>query len=66
MKIDKSKVELVLAQKMMTVGELAKKYGTNGSGIHKFLTRPSVRPKTAGMIAAALGVPVAAIIKKEE
>lgn len=66
MKINRKKVELLLAERMLTYSELAEKYGVCRETLYRAVNRPSIRPKTAGQIATVLGVPVDDIIEKED
>lgn len=66
MKINKKKIDLLLAERMLTIAELADLIGVSRQMIYYVEKKSSVQPKTAGKIAAALGVPVLDIIEMEE
>lgn len=66
MKIDPEKIERLLAEKGMTKVSLAKACGLYKQNISTILARGTCEPRTAGKLAAGLGVPVASIIETEE
>lgn len=66
MKLNRKKVEILLAENVLSMSGLAKKCGVTCTVICRQLKAPSLRPVTVGKIAAALGVPVTDIIVKEE
>ena len=57
----KNKIELILAENGMTKADLSKKSGIARQNISTILSRGTCSPKTAGKLAAGLGVPVAEI-----
>jgi len=66
MKIDKHKVDLAMANKCYSAEELAEITGISPitiARIRRGIQKP--RPKTIGMIARALNVPVENLIQKE-
>ena len=63
MNIDTMKAEIVLAEKGMTKGELSAKSGISRQNLSAILKRGVCTPKTAGKLAAGLGVPVADIME---
>lgn len=65
MQIDRRKIEIIMAQKRMSRGELTEKAGMRDSTFSAALSRGHARPATVGKISAALGVPVADIIKED-
>lgn len=65
MKISKKKVELLMAEKGMSYTDLNLKLGRNRSFAYRCFGAEN-RPKTVGLFARALGVPVSAIIDDEE
>lgn len=58
-------IETVLAEQRMTKKALAEKCGISRQNISTIIRRGTCEPKTAGKLAAGLGVPVADIIEKE-
>ena len=62
MKIDKAKVELLLARKGLTHADVAKDYGANKNRIGRIINSEVIRPATAGKLAKALGVDVTEIL----
>ena len=65
MKIDKNKLDLLLARNCMELKELIESAElATGTGWN--LCNLTVRPKTAGKVAKALGVDVTEIIKEED
>lgn len=66
MKVDKNKVEIALAVRGMTKKALAEQSGITRQGISAILKRGTCEPKTAGKLAAGLGVAVAEIIEKDD
>ncbi len=63
MNIDTMKAEIVLAEKGMTKGELSAKSGISRQNLSAILKRGVCTPKTAGKLAAGLGVPVVDIME---
>ena len=62
MKLNRDKVDIALARKMMTVRELAKAYGVSRARINVILNSQVITPVCAGRVAEALGVDVTEII----
>lgn len=65
MNISKNKIELILAEKCMTLGDLSKLCEVTRQNICTILRRGTCTPKTVGKFAKALGVPVSDIIEEE-
>lgn len=65
MKIDNHKLNLLLAERCMSITELRCK-GLSPQTLTRIRRGEAVKPKTAGKRAAGLGIPVAEIIKGEE
>lgn len=65
MNIDRFKIETILAEKGMTRVVLSSVCGISPQSISTIVRRGTCEPKTAGKIAAGLGVPVSDIITKE-
>ncbi|MEY8233805.1 helix-turn-helix transcriptional regulator [Oscillospiraceae bacterium 50-16] len=65
MTINKIRIELTLAEKGWTRVELAERCGISAQNVSTILRRGTCEPKTAGKLAAGLGVNVAEIIKEE-
>lgn len=65
MKISKKKLELVLAEKSMSYEDLSATIQRKKGFAQRCIGREN-RPKTVGLFAHALGVPVTAIIEDEE
>lgn len=57
-------IETVIAELGITKKALAEKCGMSRQNISTIIRRGTCEPKTAGKLAAGLGVPVADIIKK--
>lgn len=66
MRIDRIKIETVLAKRNMTRVQLANQSGVSRQSISTILTRGTCEPRTAGKLAAALEVDVEQLIAKEE
>lgn len=66
MRIDKQKLNVILAEKGLTIGDAAKKAGLSRGRYTLIINSESVRPKTAGKIAKGLGVKIEEIIDIEE
>lgn len=66
MTLSKEKITLALARKKMTVGNLAVAYGCSCSRMYVLLNSRTCIPKTAGKIAAALGVDVTEILEDKK
>ena len=62
MKIDTRKLDIILAQQCKTMSDL--RTNTSPQTLKKVRRGDDVRPKTAGLIANTLGVPVTAIIEE--
>lgn len=65
MKIDKVKIETILADQGKTKTELSTVCGLSRQNVSTIINRGTCEPKTAGKLAAGLGVPVSEIIKEE-
>lgn len=63
MNVDVSKIEAKLAEKNMTKATLAARSGISRQSVSTILGRGSCEPRTAGRLAAGLGVQVADILK---
>lgn len=63
MLINAQKVEIILAQQGITKATLAKRCGLSRQNISTVIRRGTCEPKTAGKLAAGLGVQVNDIIK---
>lgn len=64
MTIDTIWVETTVAERGLTKSELAARSGISRQSLSTILRRGTCEPKTAGKLAAGLGVPVAEIIKE--
>lgn len=65
MKIKIHKINLILAEKEMTVGNLSGLCGISRQNISTILKRGTCAPKTAGKLAKGLGVCVDEIVEEE-
>lgn len=65
MKVDNHKLDLLLAERCLSITELRSK-SLSPQTLTRIRRGEDVKPKTVGRLAAGLGVPVADIIKKEE
>lgn len=65
MRINRTKVETLLAEKGMTKASLASACGMCRQNISAIIRRGSCEPRTAGKLAAGLGVSVEEITKEE-
>ena len=63
--IDRFKIETILAEKGLTRANLSKSCGISRQSISTIVRRGTCEPKTAGKLAAGLGVPVSEILTKE-
>lgn len=66
MRIDKQKLNVILAEKGLTIGEAAKKSGLSRGRYTLIINSETLRPKTAGKIAKGLGVHIEDIIDMGE
>lgn len=66
MRIDGIKVEVLMGEKRLTKLALSKKSGITRQNISKIVARGTCEPRTAGRLAAGLGVDLKDIIKTEE
>jgi DNA-binding XRE family transcriptional regulator len=64
MKLDIMKIVRMLAELGMTKSELASKSGVSRQQISTIIGRGTCCPKTAGKLAAGLGIPVGEIMKE--
>lgn len=64
MKLDKRKLECAMANSCMNSYDLAEKTGLNYQTVRKAPLQ-NVKPRTAGLIAKALGVDVTEILEEE-
>jgi len=65
MQLNKQKLMLLMAQKQLSIAELAERYGVTKQRMSYILNCAQVKPKTAGKLAEALGVDVTEIIETE-
>lgn len=65
MKISALKVETLLAERGMTKAALAERCGISRQNVSTLIRRGTCEPRTAGKLAAGLGVEVGDIIEKE-
>ena len=65
MTINTTKIETALAERGLTKAAYAQCCGISRQNISTIIRRGTCEPKTAGKLAAGLGVPVMDIIKKE-
>lgn len=65
MKLNTTKIALILADREMTRAALAEKCGITRQNISTILTRGTCEPKTLGKLAKGLGVNSAELIKEE-
>lgn len=65
MKISALKVETLLAERSMTKATLAERCGISRQNVSTLIRRGTCEPRTAGKLAAGLGVEVGDIIEKE-
>ena len=63
MNIDTNRIMQILAEQGLTKSELASRSGVSRQQISTILGRSTCNPKTAGKLAAGLGVPVLEIVK---
>lgn len=65
MTINATRIETLLAEKGLTKKALAGCCGISAQNVSTVIRRGTCEPKTAGKLAAGLGVPVTDIIEKE-
>lgn len=66
MKLDRTKLDIAVANAgVPSYRQLAQRVGCSAQNLSVILNRGSCKPATAGKIAAALGVPVESIVRKE-
>ncbi len=63
MVLDAQHIETILAERGMTKAVLADLCQISSQNLSTIIRRQSCQPKTAGKIAAGLGIPVSEIIK---
>lgn len=64
MTINTTKLETMLAERGLTKAAYAANCGISRQNVSTIIRRGTCEPKTAGKLAAGLGVPVAEIIKE--
>lgn len=64
MKINQSKIEFQLAEQGLTQAELATRCGLSRQSLNTIIRRGTCEPRTAGKLAAGLGVSLDKIIKE--
>ena len=64
MKLSRKQIMVILAERGMTVKELAELLGMLPNNVSATLSRGSCMAPTAGKIAKALGVPVSEIVEE--
>lgn len=64
MTINTKRIETLLAERGMTKAALASSCGISRQNVSTIIRRGTCEPKTAGKLAAGLGVPVAEILKE--
>lgn len=64
MTINTQCIETMLAERGLTKKSLAERCGISAQNVSTIIRRGTCEPKTAGKLAAGLGVPVAEIIKE--
>lgn len=64
MRLDKTKITILMAVKELSVTEIARRCGKTKQRVSCIFNSINVAPKTAGMIAKALEVDVTEIIEK--
>lgn len=65
MTINSQHIETLLAERCMTKAAFAASCGISRQNVSTIIRRGTCEPRTAGKLAAGLGVPVAEIIKGE-
>lgn len=63
MTLDREKVNLILAERKMTVTDLCETAGISRNRFYTVMNSKKISPKTAGRFAEILGVPVTEIIE---
>ena len=63
MKISATRIETILAERRMTKADLADDCGVSRQNISTIIRRGTCEPRTAGKLAAGLGVDVADIVE---
>lgn len=66
MKLSAEKIEVIRAEKQITIQELAARYGASYQRTRAVINSKNVHAITAGRIAKALGVDVTEIIETEK
>lgn len=65
MKLNTTKIALILADREMTRAALAEQCGLSRQNISTILTRGTCEPKTMGKLAKGLGIDPAELIKED-
>lgn len=65
MTINAMRIETLIAEQCMTKAAYAQRCGVSRQSISTIIRRGTCEPRTAGKLAAGLGVPVAEILKEE-
>lgn len=61
--LNKQAIDIILAERRLTKADLAKNCGISRQNISTIIRRGTCEPRTAGKLAAGLGVPVTEIIE---
>ena len=64
MQLNKQNIMLLMAQKKLSIADLAERYGVTNQRMSYILNCVQVKPKTAGKLAEALTVDVTEIIEQ--
>ena len=65
MRIDSMRIRIIMADKGVTQSFVARNSNLSRQSINKIIRRGTCEPKTAGKLAAGLGVPVTEILARE-
>lgn len=65
MKIKAQYIEATMAEQGLTKKAIAKRCGISAQNISTIIRRGTCEPRTAGKLAAGLGVPVAELLKED-
>ena len=65
MNINSSKIETILAERGLTKASISEACGISRQNISTIVRRGTCEPRTAGKLAAGLGVPLESIMKEE-
>ncbi|MBQ8804161.1 MAG: helix-turn-helix domain-containing protein [Tyzzerella sp.] len=66
MELNRKKIDICLARRKMTIGQLAEECGFSRNRLNVLLNSRNITPASAGKVAGGLGVDITEIIEAEK